>query len=201
MALQLRTCDVPWLCRATTKVSDCSLERAALPVVVGLFGAVTALRWVVDGSGQAAALLYVVPIALGALWFGRRGGITAATGGTVLFVLLALLHGRGDLDATGWVDPVLAMTLVGILVGELAERAAHLRGFATRHAERSRRLEALCERQQAAILASDSLVQTVAAARWMLESGATDEAVDLLTSGVADGIERLRTTLGEQVGI
>lgn len=177
------------------------LFRAAPLVVVGLFAAVTALRWLVDGSGQAAALLYVVPIALSALAFGRRGGIAAAASGAALFVLLALVHGRGDLDVTGWAAPVVAMALVGALLGELAERAARARGFATRHAERSRRLEELCERQQAALVVSDSLVQTIAAARWMLEAGATEQAIEVLTASVSDGIDRLHATLGEEPGM
>ena len=36
-----------------------------------LFAAVSVLRWFVDGNGQAVALLYVIPIALLALFFGR----------------------------------------------------------------------------------------------------------------------------------
>lgn len=194
MVPRLRTLNASWARAATTKPWSYCPARAALPLVVGLFAVVTALRWFLDGSGQAAALLYVVPIALCALWFGRHGGLGSATGGAVLFVVLGLVHGHGDLDATGWADPVLAMSLVGGLIGELSERVARERGFATRHAMWGQRLEELCERQQSALVASDSLAQTLAAARWMLEAGATNQAIDVLNSGVTAGIEDLATS-------
>lgn len=165
--------------------------RVALAAIVGLFIAVTVLRWFVDRSGQAAALLYVVPIALSGLWYGRRGGAGAAGLGAVAFAVLAAVHGQGDLDLTGWVGPVVAMGLVGGLVGHLAEHAANRDRAAARHASRRRHLEEVCEAQRAALAASDSIVQDVAAARWMLEAGHTEEAMDVLGGTVADGISRL----------
>ena len=177
--------------RRWRSLCDRPLPRVACPTIVGLFLAVTGLRWYLDKSGEAVALLYVVPIALSGLWYGRRGGaVTAAIGGA-LFVVLAALHGRGDLDATGWTAPPVAMALVGGLVGELSERATRARGSATRHAERALRLRERCERQEAALARSDSFVQRVAAARWMLEVGCTDEAVQALTDAVTDGIAQL----------
>ena len=64
----------------------------AVAVLVGLMAAVTVLRWFVDGAGQAAALLYVVPIALSALRFGRRGGAGAAGCAIGAFVVLELVR-------------------------------------------------------------------------------------------------------------
>lgn len=163
--------------------------------IAGLFVAVTVLRWFIDGSGQAAALLYVVPIALSGLWYGRRAGIGAAAVGVVAFAVLALVHGHGDLDLTGWAGPILAMAIVGALVGHLAERAGNREQSATRRASQDRRLAEICEAQQAALEASDSIVQEVAAARWMLQVGRTAEAMDVLGQTVADGISRLSEAL------
>ena len=162
----------------------------SLVVVAGLFAGVTVLRWFIDRSGQAAALLYVVPITLGALRFGRRGAAGTAALGTLGFVVLAIVHGRGDLDFTGWSAPVLSMALVGYL-------AARLEGLVRVHGERSRHLEQVCEAQHAALTVSDSIVQQVAAVRWMLEAGKADEAAKVLEGTVAQGIEKLSGGLSQ----
>lgn len=162
----------------------------SLAVVAGLFAGVTVLRWFIDRSGQTAALLYVVPITLGALRFGRRGAAGTAALGTVGFVVLALVHGRGDLDLTGWSAPPLSMALVGYLAARLAE-------LARVHAERSTHLQEVCDAQHAALTVSDSIVQQVAAVRWMLDAGKTDEAAEVLGGTVAQGIEQLSGGLSQ----
>ena len=162
----------------------------SLALVAGLFAGVTVLRWFIDRSGQAAALLYIVPITLGALRFGRRGAAGTAALGILAFIVLALVHGRGDLDLTGWSAPVLSMALVGYL-------AARLEELVRVHGERSRHLEQVCEAQHAALTASDSIVQQVAAVRWMLEAGKADEAAKVLDATVSQGIEKLSGGLSQ----
>lgn len=162
----------------------------ALGVIVGLLAVVTVLRWFVDGAGQAAASLYVVPIALSAVRFGRRGGFAAAAFGIAAFTVLELVRARGDVDATGWVGPLLAMALMGGLVGHLSESAA--RHEAAR-GHQAQRLEELRDARHAAIEASDSMVQQVAAARWMLEAGKSQEAIAALDATVAAGIAQAST--------
>jgi hypothetical protein len=164
----------------------------ALGVIVGLIGAVTVLRWFVDGAGQAAALLYVVPIALSALRFGRRGGVAAAGFGISAFVVLEIFHSQGDVDAIGWVGPLLAMALLGGLVGYLSESAA---GHEVAHRLQARYLDGLRDAQYAASEANDSIVQQVVAARWMLEAGKHQEALAALNATVAAGIARVSGTL------
>jgi hypothetical protein len=159
-------------------------------LVVGLFAGVTVLRWFIDRSGQAAALLYVLPITLGALRFGRRGAAGAVALGTLSFVVMALVHGRGDLDLTGWSAPPLSMALVGYL-------AARLEGLVGAHTEHRRYLEEVREAQHATLTVSDSIVQQVAAARWMLEAGRADEAAEVLNGTVAEGIEKLAGGLSQ----
>lgn len=162
--------------------------RAAAAVIAGLLAAVTLLRWFFDRNGESVALLYVVPIALGALRFGRRGGIIVAGFGVVAFVVLEAVRARGDLDVSGWAGPLLAMTLIGALVGHLSEVAGH------REAEqglRTAQIGALRDAQRSAISTADSMVQQVAAARWMLEAGQPEEALAALGDAVAEGIARL----------
>jgi hypothetical protein len=161
-------------------------------VIVGLMGAVTVLRWFVDGAGQAAALLYVVPIALSALRFGRRGGVAAAGFATSAFAMLEIFHSHGDVDTTGWVGPLLAMALMGGLVGYLSESAA---GHETAHRLQARHLDELRDAQYAAREANDSIVQQVVAARWMLEAGQNQEALAALNATVSEGIAHVSSLL------
>ncbi len=172
-----------------------SSRPVAVAVVVAAFAGVTALRWYVDGAGQAAALLYVVPIALGALRFGRRGGLAAAAVGAVAFSVLAGVHGTGDLDLTGWLGPVLVMGLVGGLVGWQVDVAVRRQALQASQARQARQLEALCDEQQAAIRAGDSIVQQLAAVRWLLEAGQTQEAIAALAETVTEGIAEVSCKL------
>ncbi len=169
-----------------------SSRLVAVGIIVGLLAAVTILRWFFDRASETVALLYVVPIALSALRFGRKGGITAAGFGVTAFVVLEAVRARGDIDVTGWVGPLLAMVLMGGLVGHLSEVAAQ------READRrcqAQRIEELSDAQRRAIEASDSVVQQVAAARWMLEAGQSQEALAALGDAVADGIARVHGRL------
>ena len=164
----------------------------AAGVIVGLMLAVTVLRWFLDGAGQAAAVLYVLPISLSALRFGRRGGAIAAGCGITAFVVMELVRAKGDVDLTGFAGPVLAMALMGGLVGHLSESAAHheaVRSLQERH------LDELRQARSAALEMSDSMVQHVAAARWMLEVGKSQDALAELDATVAEGIAEVSSAL------
>lgn len=184
-----------------------SFYRWPLVAIVVLFAVITVLRWFIDGSGQAVAMLYVLPIAISGFWFGRRGGLAAAAVGATAFAVLAVIHGRGDLDVTGWAGPVVAMVLVGGLVGYLADLAERREQANRVQAERTRALEVIRDEQLAALSVSDSIVQQIAAVRWMLESGKTDEAINVLASTLATGMTQLsrglrtdQVSLGEDPG-
>ena len=176
-------------------------ENVVLAAAVGLFAGVTVLRWYLDRSGQAAALLYVVPIALVAVSRGRRAGLAAATVGVCLFALFAALRNRGDLDLTGWMDPIVSMYLVGGLLGAVSEHAVERGRAAALECDRRRLAEELCDRQQEALEATDLMVQGVAAAKWMMESGRAAQALDLLTATVEDSMARLSPALPRPCGL
>ncbi len=164
----------------------------SVAVIAVLLATVTALRWFYYGAGEAVALLYVVPIALGALRFGRRGGAVMAGFGITAFVVLEAVHGHGDLDMSGWVGPLLAMAIVGGLVGHLSSVAD------LQEADRrlqAQQIEELRDAQRSAAQAGDSIVQQVAAARWMLESGLSEEAFVTLDNAVAEGIAEVSGAL------
>lgn len=164
----------------------------AVAVLAGLMVAVTASRWFVERAGEAVALLYVVPIALAGLRFGRRGGLLTTGVGAAAFAGLELARARGDIDVTGWVAPLLAMTLMGGLVGQLSDTIATSQAAVRRQADR---LEELDEARRATVRAGDSLVQQVAAARWMLEAGNGQGALAALEATVTEGISELSSSL------
>ncbi len=183
--------------RTRLPLARCRSSHAPVPlfVIVTLFLGVTALRWFLENSGEAVALLYLVPIVLAALGRGRRGGVISASAAAASFALLTGLRGRGDLDVTGWALPILAMYLLGVVVGQLVERLAARTQLAAHAVDRRRELEQLCVRQQAALRVSDSMLQGVAAARWMLEAGRTEQAIDTLGATVAEGVQHLSAAL------
>ena len=186
----------PWPGWDVSSHGEVGSRLAAIGVIVGLFAVVTILRWRFDRAGEAVALLYVVPITLGALRFGRRGGILAAGFSLTAFIVLETFRARGDVDVTGWAGPLLAMALIGGLVGHLREAAA------LRDLDRKRQaleIEKLCDAQREAATASDSIVQQVAAARWMLEAGRSQEALAALGDAVAQGIGRTSRTSDDRL--
>lgn len=148
--------------------------RPALVLVTAgaLFAVVFALRM---GSGtvqDAYSMLYVLPVALVATALGLRAGAGAGVLAILLIVLWTVLRDV-SLSPTGWVSRVVPILLLGVLVGEAADRI--------RRAEQERHLlaaAALLHRE--AIEINDSLVQGMAAAKWSLEAGNTEIALKTL---------------------
>lgn len=163
-----------------------------MAVLGGLMVAVTASRWFVDWAGEAVALLYVVPIALAGLRFGRRGGLLTTGVGAAAFAGLELARARGDMDVTGWVAPLLAMTLMGGLVGQLSDTTTTTLAAVRLQADR---LEELDDARRATVRAGNSLVQQVVATRWMLEAGNGQGAFAALEATVTEGISELSSSL------
>ncbi len=140
-------------------------------VVVALsFVAVFVLHLTV--SNADAAILYVLPVALAALGFGLVVGTVAglvAVGLTVLGVMLT----DESLPFIAWFSHIAPLLLLGLLAGASADRVRQ-----ARTAERYANEVALLQREAAEV--NDSVVQGVAAARWLLESGQVERALDVL---------------------
>jgi hypothetical protein len=96
-------------------------RRAAKVVVVVLFAAVFALRWLTDDVADATSLLYVLPIALSAAVFGRRAGVAAAV---VAIGLLTVWIAATSADITllGWITRSTTMLVLGDLLGVTVDR-------------------------------------------------------------------------------
>jgi signal transduction histidine kinase len=154
--------------------------RWAAAVVALLFVGVFVTRLLADESPRdAAGLLYVLPVALAAMSFGRRGGLAAGLFGVSLVVAWALVQ---DFDPTwlGWVSRVVPLLLLGGLLGDATERLEAAQ-------RREQELEAAARRHRDAAEISDSLIQGMTAARWALEADRPDVAITTLEDTVARG--------------
>jgi K+-sensing histidine kinase KdpD len=156
-------------------------------VAVGLFVVVSLLQWFNDGSGQAIAVLYVLPIALLAVTLGERGGLAGATVGFVLFAVFEIFHSYGDIDATGWAVRAVAMFLLGGLLGQTTDRTLASEQLALEEQRKRSQLEETNRRYAEAASIHDSLIQEMVAAKWMIERGETDQAAQVLTTTIATG--------------
>jgi K+-sensing histidine kinase KdpD len=139
-------------------------------VVAASFVAVFVLHlWVGDAD---AAILYVLPVALAALAFGLLVGTVAGLVAVGLIVLNVVLTGE-SLPFIAWFSHAAPLLLLGLLAGASADRIRQ-----ARIAERYALEVALLQREAAEV--NDSVVQGLAAARWLLESGQVDRALDVL---------------------
>lgn len=151
------TTEVPWFA---------ARPPVTVAVVVLLFAGVLALRLSVSGADEAVTLLYSLPIALAAVAFGLRGGLTTGLAAVVLVAVWAVLADV-DLSLVGWASRVVPLLLLGSLLGDATDRV--------RRADDERRAIAVAaERHRDAVEINDSVVQGMAAAKWSLEAGDLD---------------------------
>ena len=117
------------LSTSQSTVHESSSRRSMLIkayVLVGILATITIIHYIA-GSGQPGILhgllghLYIVPIILGAFWYGIRGGVSVSLISSVLFSPHLLIH---------WPDPLLNMNiyaelflflLIGTVTGVLSQ--------------------------------------------------------------------------------
>jgi len=161
--------------------------RSAALMAGVLFVLVTMGHFAIDGAGEAVDILYCLPVALLAVTFGLWGGLTGAVIGFLLFALSESVDGTGDIDATGWLARAAGLLLLGLLLGHTTDRIE----ISQRNAEAARevrsRIQETAQRQAAALEISDSILQHVAAAKWMVEQGRNEQAIDLLSTTLEKG--------------
>ena len=164
-----------------------SHSYAAMLIATGLFAGVSVAGYFSDGSGEAIDILYSLPVALLAMSFGLLGGLVGAAAGFSLFTIFQLADGVGDIDATGWIARAAGLLLLGVLLGRATDqiKAGELRTLAEQ--EQRRLLQETAHRQVEALEISDSILQHLAAAKWMVERGEDKDAIDILTSTLVTG--------------
>jgi hypothetical protein len=106
----------------------------------------------------------------------------------VLLMALWVVVENVSLTPTGWASRVLPMLLLGVLLGDAADRL--------RRAETDRRrLEAAALLHREAIEINDSLVQGMVAAKWSLESGRVDSGTKTLDETITRAHDLVSTLI------
>jgi len=161
--------------------------RSAAMLAILLFVLVTAGHFLVDGAGEAVDILYCLPVALLAVTFGLRGGLAGACLGIGLFAVAETIDGTGDIDATGWLTRSAGLLLLGLLLGRATDQIAASQRMAVAAREERRAVQETSRRQAEALEISDSILQHLAVAKWMVEQGKDEDAIAILSSTLEKG--------------
>jgi len=111
-------------------------------VALSLFAIVVAMRFVSADPGNGITFLYVLPIILLALEFGRRAGVLAGLFSLLLFSIWSAVDGAG-FDLVAHIARGITFVAVGALTGATADRlraTAESAATAARHFELARDL-------------------------------------------------------------
>lgn len=147
--------------------------RASTTVAVLLYAGIFALRMTTGDATDATTMFFALPIALLAVTFGLVAGLVGglvAVGLTVIWTVTEQV----TLSPIGWATRVLPMLLLGVLLGQAADRVRRS------EAERAR-LDQAARWHRQAVEINDSIVQALAVAKWSLEAGNIDSALQILT--------------------
>jgi glucose-6-phosphate-specific signal transduction histidine kinase len=101
---------------------------SALVLAVAIGG----LRMLDRSAADAPGVLLIVPVALCAVRFGIRGGVSSATLGLGVAVASSLAS-EHQLTWVGYGTRAVALVLVGVLVGGFADRGQQLEGELAPH--------------------------------------------------------------------
>lgn len=163
---------------------------ATLFSAVVLFVVITAVRVALGNDATVGVtMLYLLPVSLVALAWGRWAGLTC---GAVAITMLGLwvLVAEVDLSALGWASRAVPLLLTGYLLGDASDR---LRRAEEERLQRD--AQDLLRRQ--AVEINDTLVQGMAAAKWILEAGRLDEGIKALDDTLLTGQELVSELIRE----
>jgi hypothetical protein len=145
----------------------------SVAVAAALYVGIFVLRMTTGTPAEATMLFFVLPISLIAVTFGMMWGLAAGLLAIGLVVVWAMAQ-HVDLTPLGWATRALPMLLLGVLVGRAADR---LRASEAARAA----LDAAAHWHRQAVEINDSIVQGLSAAKWSLEAGRTDRALETVT--------------------
>lgn len=160
--------------------------QAALTVATGLFGVIGGASVIFVRDRNLLAMALVLPVSLLAVTFGRRGGIGAGAVAVSLYAMWSTHPGHFGLGAASWTGAV-SLVLVGVLLGEAVEDLAASE-------QRRQHAEDIARRHREATEINDMIVQGVAVAKWALEAGRAQRALEILDETVGEG-QRLVSAL------
>jgi hypothetical protein len=158
-----------------------------------MFAAVLTVRLIQGNATDASSLLYVFPVALIATAFGLRAGTAAGAFAVVLTAVWAVAEDV-EISPLGWASRVLPLLLLGALLGHATERIL-------RSEQERRDLQKAALLHRDAIEVNDALVQGMAAAKWSLESGRTEDGLRTLDATLVQAQELVSNLIREaQIG-
>ncbi len=160
--------------------------RWAAGVAGVLFGGIVLVGAVFGEDRPLFAVALVLPVALLAVAFGRRGGIPGGLAAVALDAAWFTRSHTGGMGAAGWTG-ALSVLLLGVLLGEAVE------GVAESQRQLRQAEEVACRHRQASEI-NDVIVQGIAVAKWALEAGDVDRALAILDETVGEG-QRLVSAL------
>ena len=96
--------------------------RAGGRACIALFAAVFAIRMLTDAAGTGVGFLYVVPIVILAVEFGRTAGLASGLLAVGLFAIWAQVQSPEPVDAVGYLSRATVFLMVGWVTGRMAER-------------------------------------------------------------------------------
>jgi len=160
--------------------------RRAAAVAALIYAGVAAYSWPFARDRAVVAVALALPVALLAVTFGRRGGLLGGAVAMSLYGVWSLVATSDGGGSAGWAR-VAGLLLLGYLLGEAVDDLEASERRARQAEETSRRAEQIARRHQEAIEINDKLVQGVAAAKWAIEAGNVDWAVQALEETVAEG--------------
>jgi glucose-6-phosphate-specific signal transduction histidine kinase len=147
--------------------------QASVAVAAALYAGVFTLRMTTGEASDTTSMFYALPIALLALTFGLGTGVVAGLAGTALVGVWAVVS-HVALSPVGWATRVVPLILLGVLLGQAADR------LRKSQAELARLDKASHWHRQAAEI-NDSIVQGLAVAKWSLERGDLDAALRVVS--------------------
>lgn len=159
--------------------------RVALGVAGVTYVAVAAYSWPFANERAIVAVALVLPVALLAVAFGRRGGLAGGAVATALYAVWSVSATKG-VGFASWAS-VAGLLLFGYLLGEAVDNLEASERRVREAEAASRRAEQVARRHHEAIEINDTLVQGVAAAKWALEAGNVDFALQVLQEAVTEG--------------
>jgi hypothetical protein len=108
------------------------------------------------------------------------------------------IDGTGDIDATGWLTRSAGLLLLGLLLGRATDQIAAGQQMAVAAREERLAIQETSRRQAEALEISDSILQYLAAAKWMVEQGKGEDAIAVLSSTLEKGQRMIAEMLPPQ---
>ncbi len=166
--------------------------RLAVALSAALYLGVLALRWSEPSAEVPVGLLYSLPVALLAVAFGRRAGLLSGLLAVLSVVSWSVLA-DADYSPLSWVTRTAPILLLGVLLGDAADRLVRSEA----EAQHSR---AAAERAREAVELNDTVVQGLAAAKWALEAGRSERGLQIVSETLAES-QRLVSQLLREAGM